>query len=350
MSAGPTARPWRARSLHRRVRSMSVLMGAWHAIRRNAETSRQDETKRRAREFGEELVVNLRKLQSRLKVGYTFSKAHGATPAKGVGKVGKRPIVVAPLEDRIVQRAILDVLQDARELAGLATVLACPTSVGGIRGRGVDTALNLFQERVEAGDCYVAGSDIAGFFTMIPRQNVLNFLAAEGVIEPDFLDLVERALTVELANEDRLSAADRKLFPTGADGVAQGCPLSALAGNIVLHDFDTIMNGRGITCIRYIDDFVVVGRTERAVSKAMDSAGRLLSVYNMKIYNPVTSPNKAFMGKIGEPHEFLGHELRPGSYPPNQSARTKLVSQIEALIADGKRSIDKAVHDRKLLT
>lgn len=326
---------------------MAVLMGAWHAIRRNAETSRQETTKRRAREFGEDLVVNLRKLQSRLEAGYLFAKAHGATPPKAGGKPGKRPLVVAPLEDRIVQRALLDVLQDADDLPMVQDVLACPTSVGGIRGRGVDTGLQLFQARVEAGDRYCAGSDIAAFFTRIPRQVVFDFLANAGA-EIEFVRLIETALTVELDNEDRLSAADRKLFPTGPDGVAQGCPLSALAGNIVLREFDARMNERGITCIRYIDDFVLLGTTEAAVTKAMASAGEMLAVYGMAIYDPVSAPTKAFRGVIGEPHEFLGHELRPGSYPPGKGAREKLMAQIVALISEGQRSIDKAARGREL--
>lgn len=326
---------------------MAVLMGAWHAIRRNAETSRQEATKRRARVFGEDLVVNLRKLQSRLEAGYVFAKAHGATPPKAGGKPGKRPLVVAPLEDRIVQRALLDVLQDADDLPLVQAVLSCPTSIGGIRGRGVDTGLRLFQARVEAGDRYCAGSDIASFFTQIPRENVFEFLS-EANVEPDFVELVKRALIVELANQDRLSAADRKLFPTGSDGVAQGCPLSALAGNIVLRDFDAKMNGRGITCIRYIDDFILVGPDERAATKAMESAATMLAAYGMTIYDPLRAPTKAFRGIVGAPHEFLGHKLIPGSYPPADGARAKLMSQIAALISEGQRSIDKAANDRQI--
>ncbi|MGO4833077.1 hypothetical protein AB4144_12405, partial [Rhizobiaceae sp. 2RAB30] len=97
-----------------RVRSMNVLVAAWHAIRRNAETSQQRKTKRQAEKFGENLPTNLRELQDRLREGYRFTKAYGATPPKGFGKLGKRPIVVACIEDRIVQRAILDVLQNAK--------------------------------------------------------------------------------------------------------------------------------------------------------------------------------------------------------------------------------------------
>lgn len=347
MSAGPTARQRSYKSLCRRVRSTRVLVRAWHAIRRNAETSRQEATKNKAKLFGEDLPKNLRTLQTRLKAGYRFAPAYGATPPKGHGKTGKRPIVVAPLEDRIVQRAILDVLQEATEIAGVQRVLQTPTSIGGIKGRGVDHAIAIFDERVNAGDQYVSGSDISGFFTKIPRQAVLAFLETEGV-EAEFLDLVRDGLTVELSNADKLSDDDLKMFPTGADGVAQGCPLSALAGNIVLEAFDDAMNARGITCIRYIDDFLVMGKSRHAVQAAMHAAEKLLAELDMHIYDPVTSPNKAFAGTVHEGHAILGYELRPGSYPPSMGARAKLQDQIGALIASGQKAIVKAVSGRTL--
>ncbi len=347
MSAGPTARQRSYKSLCRRVRSTRVLVRAWHAIRRNAETSRQEATKNKAKLFGNDLPKNLRTIQKRLKDGYRFAPAYGATPLKGIGKVGKRPIVVAPLEDRIVQRAILDVLQEATEITGVQRVLRTPTSIGGIKGRGVDHAIAIFDERVKAGDRYIAGSDISGFFTKIPRERVLAFLEAEGV-ETDFIQLVRDGMSVELSNADKLSDDDLKMFPTGADGVAQGCPLSALAGNIVLENFDIAMNGRGITCIRYIDDFLVIGKTRNAVDAAMRAAEALLGKLDMKIYNPVASPNKAFAGTVDDGHVFLGYELRPGSYPPSLEARKKLNEQIAALIASGQKAITKAVSGRAL--
>ena len=326
-----------------------MLVSAWHAIRRNAETSRTASTKQAAREFAQDLPRNLRRIQERLRKGYKFEKAYGATPAKGFGKVGKRPIVVAPLPDRIVQRAILDVLQDAADLPRVQQVLATPTSVGGIRGRGVDTAIKLFDDRQLDGDRYVAGSDISGFFTKIPRDQVIAFLRQD-TAEQDFLDLLEDALTVELSNVERLDPEERKLFPTGADGVAQGCPLSALAGNIILQEFDTRMNdpARGITCIRYIDDFILVGRSRTSVEKALASAKTQLAKLGMDIYDPVHHPSKAFTGKIGEPHVFLGYQIVPGRYPPSDSACENLLARIDALINAGKVSIRKVVSGRPL--
>ena len=352
LSTGPTARARRSKkTLCERVRSASVLVGAWHSIRRNAETSQTAATKQAARDFAQDLPRNLRRIQDRLRKGYAFEKAYGATPAKGVGKVGKRPIVVAPLPDRIVQRAILDVLQDAVDLPNVQEVLGTPTSVGGIKGRGVDTAIKLFDERHLAGDRFVAGSDISGFFTKIPRDQVIELLRAD-TSEQDFLDLLRAALTVELINADALGPDERKLFPTGADGVAQGCPLSALAGNIVLQDFDRQMNDpmRGISCIRYIDDFILIGRSRSSVEKALGSAKTMLAALGMDIYDPVQSPKKAFIGEIGEPLVFLGYQIIPGRYPPSDGACEALLARVDALVKAGQVSIRKVVKGRPLTT
>ncbi len=328
---------------------MNVLVNAWHAIRANAETSQTSSTKEEARRFGRHQPRNLGRIQRKLREGYQFEPAYGATPKKGGGKAGKRSIVVAPLEDRIVQRAILDVLHDAKELHLIQNALETPTSIGGIRGRGVDQAIELFDETYEAGAKFVAGSDIAGFFTKIPRAVVIDAVKQD-TSDAAFLDLLDRALTVELSNADKLSAEDLRLFPTGPDGVAQGCPLSALAGNVVLEAFDRQMNeaGRGVTCIRYIDDFILLGKTQAKVTRAMESAQKHLASLGMEIYDPVKSPDKAFVGPIGEPHEFLGYIVIPQEYRPAPKACDRLLGQVDALLKAGRKSIKIAVGGRTL--
>lgn len=347
--AGPLAST-SMKLLSQRVRSMRVLVKAWHAIRRNAETSQTRSTKDEAREFGQDLPKNLRRLQDRLRRGYEFQKAYGATPSKGHGKPGKRPIVVAPLCDRIIQRAVLDVLQSATDLPRIQEVLATPTSIGGIPGRGVETAIHLLDDCASAGYRHVAGSDIRGFFTKIPRTAVITFLRNE-IADDVFIDLVAAALTIELSNADKLSPEDLRLFPTGEDGVAQGCPLSALAGNIVLNDFDRRMNDptRGVTCIRYVDDFIILARRRDSVVKAMEAAKCILRELGMDIYDHAETPNKAFLGLIGERRNvFLGRELVPGSYPPAPAAIERLQRSINELINDGQRAIHKAISGRPL--
>jgi hypothetical protein len=164
------------------------------------------------------------------------------------------------------------------------------------------------------------------------------------------MQLTRDALTVELSNADKLNPDDLRLFPTGEEGVAQGCPLSALAGNIVLQEFDHEMNApaKGLRCIRYIDDFILVGRSEKSVLKGMEAARSILATLGMDIYDADKAPTKAFVGQIGRPFEFLGRKLIPGQFPPGEAAKKKLCQSIDDLIRDGQTAIHKAVSGRRL--
>src|SRR6185437_16578585 len=195
MPTGPRAvTPRQGQSLAARVRSMDVLLHAWHAIRRNGETSRSRKTREETKAFGAELPRKLRRIQERLrKAPYPFARQIGATPEKDKGK-GKRPLVIAPIEDRIVQRAILDILQDATELTAVQQVLSTPTSIGGIRGRGVELAIDLIEQAHLAGTAkFVAGSDISGFFTKIRQADVVDFIRQQ-TDDEEFIELFCRAL------------------------------------------------------------------------------------------------------------------------------------------------------------
>ena len=212
----------------------------------------------------------------------------------------------------------------------------------------MDCGIELIDRAWLDGYRFAAGSDIQGFFTKIPKPRVFEFLRNE-IDDADFIVLVERALTVELCNAEQLSAEDLHMFPTGPVGVAQGCPLSALAGNIVLHDFDKKMNdpARGLVCIRYIDDFLVLGKKLRSVEKGMEAAKAHLKRLRMNTYDPIRSPKKAFSGGLNG-QVFLGHSLVPGSYPPSDAAQAKLRKSVNSLIQAGQKAIDKAVEGRKL--
>jgi RNA-directed DNA polymerase len=345
LSIGPTAtakRRLQRVTLAKRVRATDTLLQAWHAIRRNGETSASRKTREETREFGADLPRQLRRLNERLREGYIFSKQFGATPEKENGK-GKRPLVIAPIPDRIVQRAILDVLQDATELQEVQDVLATPTSIGGIRGRGVEHAVALIEESYEAGEAaYVAGSDISGFFTKIRQDAVVAFIRGQ-TDDTEFVDLFAQALRVDLSNADAMPPEDRKLFPTDEIGVAQGCPLSALAGNIVLRDFDIATNDRGIRCVRYIDDFIILGRQRAAVQKAFARAKQRLNAMDMTIYDPQSHRDKAFFGSIDEHFDFLGYQIIPGLFPPAKKNQASLIASVRQELDEGRAHILRAV-------
>jgi len=342
MLTGPTAtrsRRTRQNTLAVRVREMGTLLPAWEAIRRNGETSKSRKTREETRKFQADLPRELRTIQERLRrAPYKFARQIGATPEKAKGK-GKRPLVIAPIPDRIVQRAILDVLQDAKELTAVQQVLATPTSIGGIRGRGVEDAIAIIEQAWSDGNAiHVAGSDISGFFTRINQAGVVKFIK-EQTNDEEFIDLFASALRVDLANADNMTPEERKLFPSDGTGVAQGCPLSAFAGNVALREFDAQMNGRGIICVRYIDDFILLGRRQTDVFKAFESAGDYLARLDMSIYKPEDRPDKAFCGQMGGQFEFLGYQLIPGKYPPTEKNQKSIVESVQREFEHGRSQI-----------
>ena len=191
---------------------------------------------------------------------------------------------------------MLDILQDQ---PGIKAYYENPTSFGGIKGTGlgVPGTIAYVSEIIRNGCSYYIRSDIEGFFTKIPRVVVLKKIHA--VIDDDmFNELLERATATEL---DNLATLGEKadLFPLHEVGVAQGCCLSLLIGNILLEEFDKELNGRGIVCVRYIDDFLILGPRENKVVAAFKSAQRLLSKYGLNAYDPITNKEKAEIGRKG---------------------------------------------------
>jgi hypothetical protein len=203
-------------------------------------------------------------------------------------------LVLAPIENRIVRRAILEVLQGygddgapARSkwsgIPSIVQIMETRTSVGGIRERGVPHGLALIDQAIREGHHWFIRSDIQNFFTCIPLSDVNNFVR-KSVSDQQFADLFESALATTLMN--RLELEERQhflLFPDSETGVAQGSALSALAGNIALRHFDQQMNGREIVCVRYIDDFILLGKSQVKVRAAFASAQKLLARMEMDV-------------------------------------------------------------------
>jgi ribonuclease HI len=221
-------------------------------------------------------------------------------------------------------------------------VINQPSSVGGVPNRSVPHGLKLIRDAFTEGKTYFVRSDISGFFDNVPRGSVLKSIATD-VDDQRFLEILNAATTVVLANENTLGE-NRKIFPIDDQGVAQGSPLSPLFGNILLNDFDLKLNDRGISCIRFIDDFVLLGANESNVAQAFQSARNLLQSLGLNCHDPFSktaNAEKAGYGKIDDGFIFLGYDLRPGLFQPSRLARQKLEKQIDEHLQFGRWSISE---------
>jgi RNA-directed DNA polymerase len=311
-----------------------TLFRAWRKVRDNGQHSLSPETRDEINQFEAQSAKRLNLIQYHLSHRRFEFRLQLGIAKRRPGKA-PRPIVIAAIENRIVQRAILDILQ---ELRPIRQILFVRTSIGGIKNRGREHAMSLVREATENGAQYFVRSDIEGFFTRIPRGDVLSFIS-QFIDDWEFLDLIGKATDTRLANLQQLGD-EALLFPIGGKGVAQGSPLSPLIGNILLRDFDLAMNGRGITCIRYIDDFLLLGPNERAVQKAFRNAQELLRGMGLRAYDP--GSEKAENGRVDHGFDFLGCTVSPGLIQPARSARQKIISQINSIFLEGSRSISAA--------
>ena len=309
-------------------------------------------------QFDETWVSNLERIARRLRDRkFLFSGERGITLPKGKGKKGVRPLVLAPIDNRVVRRAILEVLQGygstrargRRWLQGvpaIRSIMETPTSIGGIAGRGVPEGLALVDQAVQSDKHWFIRSDIRDFFTRIPKTDVNTFVR-NAVNDKEFSDFFEEALVTNLENQEELEERNIfKLFPDPQIGVAQGSALSALAGNIALRDFDAKMNGRGITCIRYIDDFILLGSSERKVLAAYRSARTILKSMGMDVYDledaQACGAGKVDHGNIYSGTDFLGYRISGESRQPCKAANANLLAKIEKLVKDAKREMKLA--------
>ncbi len=323
------------------VRRISTLEAAWRHVRTRGLSSSNEDIQIETRRFDQNAVQNLRAIHETLR-----HKTFSFSPQKGVvkkrSKKAGRPIVVSPIPNRIVQRAILTVSED---ITAIRDVLNVPTSFGGITG--ADTAIALVIEKISSGATWFIRSDIPNFFSHIPKRLIVEFIR-KATNDEQFVELFERAITVELANAAALKEQNLyEIFPIGPIGVAQGSALSPLVGNILLRDFDSSMNGLGISCIRYIDDFIILGPSKHKVDTAFKSAKRKLAELGLDAYDPEVNPEKAERGLCVSGFDFLGCHISNTRIIPCKKARQAILTKIESVYEDGKRAIAFANRGKK---
>jgi retron-type reverse transcriptase len=313
------------------------LEAAWRNVRTNGLGSKSDAVRKEIQPFDEDPAGKLRSLKSRLGHGsFKFPPARGV-PIPKPGKKDIRPIVLADVETRIVQRAILDVLQG---IDALQPYFRNPHSFGGIKRQkdeplaAVPAAIKAVLDAIGSGARYIACADISAFFTRISKSTVSDIVEA-AVADAEFMSLFRQAIHVELSNLARLREhADR--FPTEDIGVAQGSALSPLLGNIILANFDRQMNDGDCRCIRYIDDFIVLGPSDSAVMARLRLAKRILGALGMSFALDKTSPHAI---PVTGSFQFLGIEFHNGLIRPASKARTKLLASLRATFEQGRKAL-----------
>ena len=316
------------KDLYYRIRTFKALNKAWKQVYNNGIKSQSLETQNAVKVFRSDSDRQLRKIQRHLQQNkFKFNPAKGL-PICRTGKTD-RPLVVADIKDRIVQRSLLDVIQSQKSIYKYVNT---PNSFGGLKNKKVEDAIRKVCQASKDGLKYYITSDIKNFFTRIPRLKVIDTILP---LLPDrsIETILHKASETELKNLSLLGHKV-KLFPTYELGVAQGCCLSPLFGNVLLHDFDKELNLEPdkCRCFRYIDDFIIISNSPEDATKAFDKAKKILNKFRMDTYQPTDGSGKSKQGKITNTLEYLGCSINEDFVHPSKEKRNDLKKKIKDLL------------------
>jgi group II intron reverse transcriptase/maturase len=213
--------------------------------------------KQSGRDYEVDLEANLKSLLDRFKSGtYKAPPVKRAYIPKGDGKE-RRPIGIPTYEDKVLQRAVVMVLEAVYEQDFL------PSSYGFRPKRSAQDALaDLWKGIMDMGGSYVVEVDIRKFFDTLKHQDLRAFLdqrVRDGVIR--------RAVDKWL----KAGVLEEGAFYRPEDGTPQGGVISPLLANIYLHEVldkwfehevKPRLRGRGFL-VRYADDFVLAFAVEQ---------------------------------------------------------------------------------------
>ncbi len=275
-------------SLIERVLDMTNLQEAWERVAENQGAPGVDKVS--IRRFARHWEENLRRIREQVWTNcYRPARLRRtAVPKRHSG--GQRLIAVPIVADRVLQRAVLNVVDDLFD----REFLEC--SFGYRKGRGVRQAVAALLRYRDRGLRWVLDADIDECFDSLDHELLEGFLA-EKLGDPVVMGLMRAWLRVgrRFENPDR--------------GIALGMPVSPLWCNIYLHRLDRELVRHRWAVVRYADDFVVCGDSRKQAEQAQQVVTDLLAPLRLRL-----EPSKTRITGFDEGFEFLGVRFYRDSY------------------------------------
>src|ERR1700742_1261037 len=220
---------------------------------------------------------------------------------------GERELGIPTVTDRLIQQALLQVLQPVLD----------PTfsehSYGFRPGRGAHDAVLAAQSYVQSGCRIVVDVDLEKFFDRVDHDILIDRLRKR-IGDGGVIQLIRAYLNSGIMDD---GVVQRRTM-----GTPQGGPLSPLLANVLLDEVDKVLERRGHCFVRYADDANVYVRSRRAGERVMALLRRLYG----KLRLTVNETKSAVTSVVGR--QFLGYSfwVAPGGVIKRKVAVTPLMT------------------------
>jgi group II intron reverse transcriptase/maturase len=342
-------RQQRFTALWHHVYDIDRLRQAYNTLKRDASPGIDGET---WESYGQTLEDRLEDLSGRLRRGgYRARPVKRAYIPKGDGR--QRPIGVTVLEDKIVQRATVEVLNAVYEVDFLGF------SYGFRPGRSQHNALDAVTVAIERRKVnWVLDADIRGFFDTMDHEWVMRFVEHR---------VADRRVQRHIRKWLKAGILEDGAWRETEEGVPQGGSISPLLSNLYLHyaldlwvDWWRHHRARGdVIVVRYADDFIVGFQYKDDAERFHAALGERLKQFNLELSETKTRliefgrfacENRANRGD-GKPKtfDFLGFthicgKTRNGKFcVKRQTMRKKLRAKLQALSAALRKRMNQRI-------
>jgi RNA-directed DNA polymerase len=258
--------------------TVNQLRRAYLELKRKAAPGVDGET---WQSYGQGLEEKLAELHRRIHTGgYRAQPVKRVWIPKADGR--KRPIGITNVQDKVVQQALVRVLEVIYEKDFLGF------SYGFRPGRSQHGALDaLYMALTTRKVSWVLDADIEGFFDHIDHTWLKRFLRHR-IADPRVLRLIEQMLTAGVIDEGQWQGTQR--------GVPQGAVISPLLANIYLHyvldqwvHAWRVDHARGeVYVVRYADDFVVGLQYQEDGERLMAELQDRLARFGLRLHSRKT--------------------------------------------------------------
>jgi len=267
------------------------LRGAFLSIKRNAAPGVDGVS---WEQYAEQVEENLRDLHERLHRGaYRAKPSRRAYIPKADGR--QRPLGIAALEDKIVQGAVVDVMNAIYETDFLGF------SYGFRPGRSQHQALDALATGLKEKKVnWVLDADIRGFFDAIDHGWLVKFVEHR-VADRRVLRLIQKWLNAGVMENGKWTET--------AVGSPQGATVSPLLANIYLHyvldlwaqQWRKRHSNGDIVFVRYADDFIVGFQHRNEAERFLRELRERFAKFKLELH-----PEKTRLIAFGK-HTLPGH-------------------------------------------